>query len=47
MPRVKVARISDVAVGSATIVDVGGVAVAVFHRPEGWFAIENTCTHQG
>ena len=47
MPRVKVASTSDVALGTATIVDVGGVAVAVFHRPEGWFAIENTCTHQG
>lgn len=47
MPRVKVAKVSDVPEGSATAIDVGGVAVALFHRPDGWFAIENTCTHRG
>lgn len=47
MPHVRVARASEVAVGSATVVDVGGVAIAVFRRPEGWFAIEHTCTHRG
>ena len=47
MPRVKIANTADVPAGSATVVEVGGVAIAVFHRPEGWFAIENTCTHKG
>lgn len=47
MPRVRVARASDIGVGSATAVEVGGVAIAVYHRPEGWFAIEHTCTHRG
>jgi nitrite reductase/ring-hydroxylating ferredoxin subunit len=47
MAQVRVARTSDVAVGSATVVEVGGVAIAVFHRPDGWYAIENTCTHRG
>ena len=47
MPKVKIARVSDLAEGGAKKVDVGGVAIAVFHRPEGWYAIENTCTHKG
>jgi nitrite reductase/ring-hydroxylating ferredoxin subunit len=47
MPRVPVATTSEIPEGTAKIVDVGGTAVAVFHRPEGWFAIANTCTHRG
>jgi nitrite reductase/ring-hydroxylating ferredoxin subunit len=47
MPRVRVAATSDIPEGTAKIVDVGGTAIAVFHRPEGWFAIANTCTHRG
>jgi nitrite reductase/ring-hydroxylating ferredoxin subunit len=47
MATVKVAKISDVAVGSAKAVTTSGVTVAVFHRPEGWFAIEGLCTHKG
>ncbi len=44
---VKVARVSDIPVGSAKAVQSGGVTIALFHRPEGWFAIEGTCTHRG
>jgi len=47
MATVKVAKVSDVPVGSAKAVTTGGVTVAVFHRPEGWFAIEGLCTHKG
>lgn len=47
MPRVNVAKVSDLPEGEAMAIDVGGVAVALFHRPDGWFAIENTCTHRG
>ncbi|MDR7483103.1 MAG: non-heme iron oxygenase ferredoxin subunit [Armatimonadota bacterium] len=47
MPRVRVAATAEVPQGSARIVDAGGTRVALFHRPEGWFAIENTCTHRG
>jgi 3-phenylpropionate/trans-cinnamate dioxygenase ferredoxin component len=47
MPRVRVASTSEIPEGTAKIVDVAGTAVAVFHRPEGWFAIANTCTHRG
>jgi nitrite reductase/ring-hydroxylating ferredoxin subunit len=47
MPRVRVASASEIAVGSAATAEVGGVAIALYHRPEGWFAIEHTCTHRG
>ncbi len=47
MPRVKVAKVADLPEGSAKAIDVGGVTIALFHRPEGWYAIEGTCTHRG
>lgn len=47
MAKVKVANVSDVPEGSATTVDVSGVTVALFHRPDGWCAIEHTCPHSG
>jgi nitrite reductase/ring-hydroxylating ferredoxin subunit len=47
MPRVRVAAAADVPEGSATVVEAGGTRIALFHRPEGWFAVENTCTHRG
>ena len=47
MVHVKVAKASDLPEGTAKAFDVGGVGVALFHRPEGWFAIEGTCTHRG
>jgi len=47
MARVKVADVSDVPEGTARAVDVGGVAIALFHRPDGWYAIEHTCPHSG
>ncbi|MDR7521344.1 MAG: non-heme iron oxygenase ferredoxin subunit [Armatimonadota bacterium] len=47
MARIKVANASDLPEGTATAVTVNGMTVALFHRPEGWFAIEGTCTHRG
>ncbi len=47
MPRVRVAATGAVPEGHATIVDAAGTRVALFHRPDGWFAVENTCTHRG
>lgn len=47
MPRVKVARTADIPEGSAAAVDVNGAAIALFHRPDGWYAIEHTCPHSG
>ena len=47
MATVRVAKVSDVPVGSAKSVTTSGVTVAIFHRVEGWFAIEGVCTHKG
>lgn len=32
--------------GEARRVVIGGHPVAVFHADDGWFAIDDTCTHQ-
>ena len=44
---VSVARASDIAVGESRIVRVGDVPLAVFHLDDGWYAIEDVCTHDG
>lgn len=43
----QVAPLADFPVGSRRVVDVDGVRVAVFHLPEGLYAIEDVCTHDG
>lgn len=43
----RVVPLADFPVGSRRVVDVDGVAVAVFHLPEGLYAIEDVCTHDG
>jgi 3-phenylpropionate/trans-cinnamate dioxygenase ferredoxin subunit len=42
-----VAKASDIPVGNSLIVRLDDVPVAVFHLSEGWFAIEDVCTHDG
>ncbi len=44
---VKVARIEALPPGSRRVVDVDGVAVAVFNLDGEYCAIEDTCTHDG
>lgn len=44
---VTVARAGDVPVGGVKVVQVRGVPVAVFHLEDGWWAIEDVCTHDG
>lgn len=44
---VKVARVEDLPPGSRRVVDVDGVAVAVFNLGGDYCAIEDTCTHDG
>ena len=44
---VTVARASEVPVGESRIVRLDDQAVAVFHLAEGWYAIEDLCTHDG
>jgi len=42
---VPLAKISEVALGKAKSVVVDGTRIAVFHTSEGFFAIEDRCTH--
>lgn len=41
-----VCRVEELPLGEAVRVVVGGLAVAVFHAEEGFFALDDTCTHQ-
>jgi nitrite reductase/ring-hydroxylating ferredoxin subunit len=42
---VRVARIADVARGRMLEVTVGGRNILLCHTREGWFAVDNICTH--
>lgn len=44
---VAVVKVADVAAGSATTVVVAGREVALFNIDGTFYAIENTCPHQG
>jgi nitrite reductase (NADH) small subunit/3-phenylpropionate/trans-cinnamate dioxygenase ferredoxin subunit len=44
---IPVAKVADVAPGSATTVVVDGREIAVFHIGEVFYALDNTCPHQG
>jgi len=44
---VTVAKVSDLAAGSGMVVDVDGKAVALFNVGGTFYAIDNTCRHQG
>jgi 3-phenylpropionate/trans-cinnamate dioxygenase ferredoxin subunit len=44
---VTVARASEITEGASRLVRIDDTPVAVFHLPDGWFAIEDVCTHDG
>lgn len=44
---VTVARVGEIALNGVKVVRVGEVAVALFHLEDGYFAIEDVCTHDG
>ena len=44
---VRVAAVDDLPVGGGMAVKVGGRLVALFHTERGWFALDDTCPHQG
>ncbi len=44
---IDVARIEELPPGSRKVVDVDGVAVAVFNLDGEYYAIEDVCTHDG
>jgi 3-phenylpropionate/trans-cinnamate dioxygenase ferredoxin subunit len=44
---VRVEAVADFPEGESRLIDVDGVRVAVFHLAEGFFAVEDVCTHDG
>lgn len=44
---VTVARVGDIAVDGVKVVYVDGVAIAVFRLADGYWAIDDQCTHDG
>jgi 3-phenylpropionate/trans-cinnamate dioxygenase ferredoxin subunit len=44
---VRVCADGDIALGTARSFMVGTAWIGVFHTTEGWFAIGNSCPHQG
>ena len=42
-----IAKVSEIAQGERKIVDINGIPVAVFNLADKFYAIENTCPHQG
>lgn len=42
-----VAVVSEVPIGTARVVFAGGLAVALCHTTEGFFALHNVCPHRG
>ena len=43
----KVAKTSEIAPGTAKVVEAGGKTIAVFNCEGVFYAIENTCKHRG
>ena len=44
---VSVARASEIPLGGSLLVHLDDLPVAVFHLDDGWYAIEDVCTHDG
>jgi 3-phenylpropionate/trans-cinnamate dioxygenase ferredoxin subunit len=44
---VNVAPLAEFPAGTRRVVEVDGVSVAVFHLDDGYYAIEDVCTHDG
>lgn len=42
---IKAARVEDVPVGGKTVVEVDDRILALFHLPDGFFALDDVCTH--
>ncbi len=44
---VTVVQVADLAPGQGKVIDVGGVAVALFNADGAFYALDNTCPHRG
>ena len=47
MDFLEAARVSDIPVGRAKAVSVGGKTVALYHTAKGFFASDDRCPHRG
>lgn len=47
MATVKVAKVSDVSVGTGKVVQAGGKTLALFNVGGTFYALDNRCTHMG
>lgn len=45
--KTKLLAVTDLPVGESRTVTTPAGAIAVFHRPEGFFALANQCPHRG
>lgn len=43
----KVAKISEIPVGTGKVIEVGGKTIAVFNCEGTFYAVDNTCKHRG
>jgi nitrite reductase (NADH) small subunit len=43
----RVCSTRDVPLGEGRVVTIGGRRVAVFHTPDGWYALDHGCPHKG
>lgn len=44
---ITVARVSELPVGERRVVRLDDQPIAVFHLEDGWYAIDDVCTHDG
>ncbi|NBX76786.1 MAG: non-heme iron oxygenase ferredoxin subunit [Proteobacteria bacterium] len=44
---ITVASAKEIPLGQSKLFDVCGKIIALFHTPEGWFAIDDRCSHRG
>ncbi len=42
-----VASVEEIPLGNSKLVEVSGRMIALFHTAEGWFAIDDRCSHRG
>ncbi|HLD20128.1 MAG TPA: non-heme iron oxygenase ferredoxin subunit [Patescibacteria group bacterium] len=47
MTKQLIISVSDIPIGAKKRFEVGGNNVTVYHLQDGWFALDDTCTHKG
>ncbi len=47
LEEIRACAVEDVPVQEGRVINVHGRPIALFRAASGWFALDNTCTHQG